>query len=244
MSNKYSYIIIDDESKAIKLLSNIISQYYDNLEMTGSYTTWQTALEALQEEDPDIVFVDISMPHKNGISLLEMVPDIDSEIIFVTAHEEHALKAYKFGPSGYILKPIKDERLRSTIDIALKRVQDKKLAEQFNAEKITLLKNKICIRSGKGLDYVNVDDILYFEATSRYTKIITKDKNYLSSYNIGKFRTMVEDYNFFAVHRSFIVNVDKIRRYETNGTLIMEEGYEIPVSKNVRESFLNLFNKV
>ncbi len=244
MTNSYSYIIIDDEAKAIKMLHNAISRLYDNMELAGSYTEWEPAYGALKNNDADIAFVDISMPHKSGFSLLEMVPDLGSEIIFVTAHEEYALKAFKFSPVGYLLKPVNDNRLQAAIDKAISHVQNKKIASGHLHDEVVSKNNKLGIRNNNGLDYINIDDILYFEANARYTKVVTKARNYLSSCNIGKFKKMVEGRAFYAVHRSFIVNTNHIARYESSGILIMEDGHEIPVSKNTREDFLNLFDRI
>lgn len=244
MTNNYQYIIIDDEAKAIKMLDNAITRLYDNLELAGSYTEWEPALDALRSNDADIAFVDISMPHKNGFSLLEMVPDLACEIIFVTAHEEYALKAFKYSPVGYVLKPVKDSSLQAAVDKAITHVQNKKIALGHLHDEVISKNNKLGIRNHNGVDYVNIDDILYFEASARYTKVVTKARGYMSSCNIGKFKKMVEGKAFYAVHRSFIVNTNHISRYESSGILIMEDGHEIPVSKNTREDFLNLFDRI
>lgn len=244
MTGNYQYIIIDDESKAIKMLHNAITRLYDNLEMAGSYTEWEPALHALENSEVDIAFVDISMPHKSGFSLLEMVPQLDCEIIFVTAHEEYALKAFKYAPVGYLLKPVKDSRLQAAIEKAITHVQNKKIAAGHLHDELITRNNKLGIRNNNGLDYINIDDILFFEASARYTKIVTKTKSYLSSCNIGRFRKLVEGRNFYPVHRSFIVNIAQVARYESSGILITESGHEIPVSKNVREDFLNLFERI
>lgn len=243
MTHSYSYIIIDDEPKAIKLLSRIIQQYYSNLQETGTYISWELALDALKKDEADLIFLDISMPHKNGMALLEMASDISGEIIFVTAHEEHALKAYKYAPSGYILKPIVDDVLKATIDKAIERIRDKKRAAQQQIEKIAG-SNKIAISNKNGLDYVNIDEILFFEADARYTKVITTGKNYTSSYNLGKFKAMLEKHSFYPVHRSYMVNLNRVSRYERSGILIMENGDEIPVAKNARDGFLSLFERL
>ncbi|MBZ0100222.1 MAG: LytTR family transcriptional regulator DNA-binding domain-containing protein [Taibaiella sp.] len=244
MTNSFQYIIIDDEAKAIKMLSNAIGRLYDNLEMTGAYTDWEPALAALENGEADIAFVDISMPRKNGFSLLEMVPDLSCEVIFVTAHEEYALKAFKFSPVGYLLKPVNDARLKAAVDKAITHVQNKKLAAGHVNDAIISKNNKLGIRNNNGLDYINIDDIIYFEANARYTKVVIKGRSYLSSCNIGKFKKLVEGRNFYSVHRSFIVNTDRITRYVSTGVLVMEDGHEIPVSKNIREDFLNLFNRI
>lgn len=238
--NNFTYAIIDDEPNAIRLLQKTIAEQYDNLELQGSFTSGTEAIDALLNNNPDLLFLDISMPHLTGLELLEQMPGLKSEVIFITAHEEFALSAFNFTPAGYILKPINHLKLFSTIDKALQRIQDKRLATLSHAEK-TPHNNKIGIRNSRGIDYVNIDDIFYMEATSRCTKVITREKVYLSSYNIGKLRTMVEPYSFYNVHRSFIVNINKVVRYESSGIVITEGGHEIPVSKSSREEFLHLF---
>ncbi len=243
MTDILSYVAIDDERKAIALLSRLIAQYYPHLEMTGAYTLWQEGLAAIKKNDFDLLFLDISMPQKTGLNLLELAPQLDAEIVFVTAHEEHALEALNFSPSGYLLKPIDENRLISVVDKAIVRAQHKKAAQKAETEKPLRQTGKICIHSNKGIDYVSVDDILYLEAKFRCTKIVTSARTYLSSSNIGKFKKLEGLYNFYAVHRSYIVNVDRIKRYES-GVLTVENGNEIPVSKSLRNDFLKMFNTV
>ncbi len=238
--NSFTYLIVDDEPNAIRLLQKTIAGQYDNLHLLGTYTSVDTAVDALTKNNADILFLDISMPHKTGLELLEQMPDLQSEVIFITAHEEYALTAFNFTPAGYILKPINHLKLFNTIDKALQRVHDKRLAVG-NQEKVLHNNNKIGIRNSKGIDYVNIEDIFYMEATSRCTKIVTKEKVYLSSCNLGKLKMLVESHCFYNIHRSFIVNVNKVIRYESAGIVITEGGHEIPVSKNAREEFLHLF---
>jgi two-component system LytT family response regulator len=243
MKNRHSCIIVDDEPKAIELLADSIQDLYDNIDIMGTYTTWKTALPAIRNNDFDILFLDISMPQKTGIDILELVPELKSEVIFVTAHSEYALNAFKYFAAGYILKPVKDTVLTKTIDKALERISYKKLVAQKKLEQHNA-KNRIAIPNNNGLDYFNLTDILYFEATSRYTKATTSTSEILSSYSIGKFKEILDgNTQFYQVHRSFIVNLDFVKRYERNGTIIMSDGYEIPVAKNTREDFLNIFDK-
>lgn len=244
MENRYKYIIIDDEVKAINLLQKTLSKHCKNLTCVGTYSSPVDFIEVLHQEDFDLLFLDISMPQKTGIKLLEQMPELDCEIIFVTAHEEHALQALNFGPTGYILKPINLNKLTIAINRAIKHIQDKKLAERFTSEKVFHQKGKIGIKNSNGLDYIDVNDILFLKALSRCTKIITTNKEYTSSNNIGKFKSVIEQYDFHSVHRSYIINIRKVKRYESNGIVFMEGGYEIPVAKSSRESFLQLFDRI
>ncbi len=246
--NTFTYIIIDDEPKAIRLLEKKITLHYDNMHQLGAYTSADEAKDVLKAGAFDLLFLDISMPYKTGFSILEDFADLDAEVIFVTAHEEYALKAFGFTPAGYVLKPIVDSKLQDAVNNALQRVAYKKKASAVLNEPPKTDKiqhpDKIGIRNNKGIDYVALDDILFMEATSRYTKVVTKEKVYLSSYNIGKLKQLVEAGPFYQVHRSFLVNLRKIRRYETHGVVIIEDGHELPVAKNLRDDFLRLFENM
>ncbi len=129
MKNNFSCIIVDDEPKAIELLKDCINYLFPNLDVIGSYTSWTVALPALRTTECDILFLDVSMPGKTGLDLLTLLPDLETEIIFVTAHSEHAMSAFKFAPSGYILKPIDDTQLTQAVKKSMERSQLKKAAK-------------------------------------------------------------------------------------------------------------------
>lgn len=239
---KYNCVIVDDEPKAIELLKDSIHELYTNVCVVGSYTTWRTALDALRANGFDILFLDISMPQKNGMDLLELVPGLKCEIIFVTAYSEHAVDAFNVGATGYVLKPINDSLLIKAVDKAIERIDNKKTAAA--KPQAAAVMNKIGIPSTRGTDYVNVDDILYLEATNRYTSVVKKNEKLLSSYSIGKYKTLLENYTFCQVHRSYIVNLNYITRYEHSGIITMANGMTIPVSKQHKDEFQQAFNKL
>lgn len=238
----YSCIIVDDEPKAIELLSESISSLYTNIEVSRTHTNWKDALDSIKHLNFDLLFLDVSMPEKTGMDILNLVPNLKSELIFVTAYTEYAVDAFQYGACGYVLKPIKDDVLSHTIDNAIKKLEQKKLAEQ--GASASLAKAKIAIPNNNGIDYITVEDIIYLEANSRYTRIVLKDKELLCSYNLGKFKQLLENHSFYQVHRSYMVNLNFIMRYKSSGTIVMSPGYEIPIAKNTRDDFFNLFLKV
>lgn len=246
MSNNITCIIIDDEPKAIELLKDCLTDLYKNVTILGTYTSGSQALDALRENQCDIVFLDISMPGKSGLDLMKLLPNLESEVIFVTAHSDYALDAFKYSAAGYVLKPIDDAELATAVDNAIERIINKKLAQRSNtpAHNNVAINPKIGIPNNNGIDYVNVNEILYFETLNKYTKVVTQHSELLSSYNIGKFKDLLEAHAFYQVHRSYIINLNCIRRYESNGVVIMTDNKEIPVSKNVCEDFLNFFSRV
>lgn len=242
MNTSYTCVIVDDEQDAIDLLSGRLGLLYDNITIADTFIQWQDALAALRKNRYDLLFIDISMPGKSGFELLKLLPGLESEIIFVTAHDNFALSAFSFSATGYILKPIDDTELLAAVDKALERIANKSLASQLKSP-VSRISDKIGVPKNHGIDYINVSDILYLESVNKCTQIITANGKYTSSSNIGTFRYLVDSNSFFQVHRSFIVNLNCILRYESVGTLIMQDKKEIPVSRNIKQDFLQIFNK-
>jgi two-component system LytT family response regulator len=238
---KYSSIIVDDEPQAIELLVEQIQTLQKGIEISNTYTTWSKAIEGLRSQECDILFLDISIHGKNGMDLLKIVPEIKSEVIFITAYSNYALNAIKFSPCGYILKPIDDMELAYALDKAINRVDSKKLVKLANE---SLHSEKVGIFNNKGIDYINTQDILYFESINQYTKIVTENAEFTSSYHLGKFSSITDRYPFYKVHRSYVINLKNILRYETSGIVIMSNKMEIPVSRSQRNDFLKIFNAV
>lgn len=240
---KYKSIIIDDEPLAVELLIKHINILKKDIEVLNVYTSWSKAIEGLRTErdNCDILFMDISINGKNGIDLLKIFPDIKSEVIFITAYSDFALNAIKFSPCGYVLKPIDDVELALTLDKAITRI-DAKRTEKRDLD--TYQSERIGIFNNKGIDYVDVKDIIYFESINQYTKITTEKSEYISSYHLGKLSNITDKYPFFKVHRSYVINLKNILRYETSGIVIMSNKKEIPVSRSQRNYFLKIFDSI
>ena len=238
---KYNCIIIDDEPQAIELLVEYLNTLQKNIEVVGSFVSWADAVDGLKQLQYDILFLDISIHDKNGIDLLKIVPDIKSEVIFVTAYSNYALDAIKFSPCGYLLKPIDEVELAVTLEKAIKRIDEKRAAkhvlEAFLAEKVGIFNNR-------GIDYVDVKDIIYFEGIQQYTKITTTRTEFTSSYNLAKFSHITDRFPFYKVHRSYVINLKNVMRYETSGIVIMSNKKEIPVARSQRNDFLKIFEAI
>lgn len=242
MNRDYTCAIVDDEQDAIELLKDRIRLLYPNVKVTGTFMHWQEAVSALRMNKYDILFSDISMPGKSGLDLLKLLPDLDCEIIFVTAHEDYALKAFSFAASGYILKPIDDAELSAAIARSLERVTNKSLAKE--SQKVnSIVQEKIKIPGRHTIEYVNVMDILYLESINKCTQITGVGFKYLASSNLGNYKHLTDSGIFFQVHRSFIVNLNAVVRYTTDSVAIMKDGKEIPVARNSRQDFLSAFEK-
>lgn len=237
---KYNCILVDDEPLAIELLSDMLDTFYaDKIHIAGTYTHWSKAVEVLRAEEYDILFLDISMQGHNSIDLVKAMPAIQSEIIFITAHTNYAVEAFKITATGYIVKPIDELEFTRTVDKAIDRIKNKKLATQRNR-----VSSKIGIPGNGAIDYIDPNEILYLSTFNKCTILKTTAADITSSYNIGKFRDILDENIFRQVHRSYMVNINHVSKYKTEGIIIMKNGDEVPVSKNEREAFLNLFNRV
>ena len=240
MKHDFTCIIVDDEPSSSEMLVDCLSYLYPASTVLGIYDTWKAALLVLRDSEYDLLFLDISMPGKTGLELLEILPDRNSEVIFITAHSDFALSAFKFAPSGYVVKPIDDDKLQEAINNAIERITYKRLAKQ----QFTGNTAKIGIPDKKGTEYVNLKDIIYIEAMNGCTRVVTDTGEITSSYTIGKFKSAIEKNGFIQIHRSFIVNVNCIKRYTSEGFVVLNNGIEISLSKNYKDSFLQIFSKI
>lgn len=239
-----SCIIVDDEPKASELLRERLSILFPSIQVKGVFNEWKKALEAIRTNSIDLVFLDISMPEKTGIDFLKLFPEIPFQVIFITAYSQFALEAIKFSAAGYVLKPIDDYELSFAVNKAMERIKDTSPKPTPMPPPKVNSAIKIGVPNIKGIDYINADDILYFESINKYTKVVTKEYSIMSSYNLGEFKKVINSALFFQVHRSYIINLYHIKRYETSGVIIMEDNMQIPVSKTIRNEFMQAFSKI
>jgi two-component system, LytTR family, response regulator len=241
MTEHFSCIIVDDEPMAIELLTEQLGHLYKNMQIVACCANWEDALTQIRAQKFDLLFMDISIPGKTGIDILKLVPPVAAEIIFITAHEQYAVEAFRFSATGYLLKPVSDAELAQVVNVAIDRIINKRAAQ--GASNIAVAKSdKIGIPNKNGIDYLNTNDILYLESVNKCTKIVTTSKEYMSLSPLLKFHTLTETHNFLQVHRSFIVNLNCILRYESSGLIIMSNKSDIPLARSFKSDFLLRFN--
>ncbi|SHE79773.1 LytR/AlgR family response regulator transcription factor [Clostridium fallax] len=233
-------VIIDDEKIAIDELEYVLTQH-EEVEVIGKYTSAKTAIDDMNELNPDVVFLDISMPDFNGFIAAEQIKEIseDINVVFVTAYDKYATKAFEIEAKDYILKPFSKNRIEMTLD---------RLLEKENNKSIGRIKkvNKIPVKKNNSLILIDLYKILYFVLKDGNTYIITKDEEYIIEETFYQIIKRVEDFNFIRCHRNYIVNLDyvtKILPYVNSTYLIKVKGNDedIPVSrsysKNVKKAF-------
>ena len=247
MIEELTAIIVDDEISNIKGLQKKLKNLFPNITIVGSYQKPEAAIVAIKELKPQLVFLDIQMPRINGFELLKAVDVIDFQVIFVTAYSEYAIQAFKQNAIDYILKPIDNIELKLAVEKAIKSVEAQDNVE-LNSKLLKLISttvtdnNKLIVPTVKGLSFIPQDEVLHIEGYEGYTKIHLEDNSTLmSSYNLGKFEKVVSS-NFFKCHKSHIVNLNKVRHFENEGYLVLENKQRIPISRANKKAFLELFN--
>ncbi len=236
----FSYIIVDDEKKAVKNLENKMKKMFPGANYLQGFTSPEKALEFLKTTQPDVVFLDIEMPGMTGFDLLSALENPEFEVIFVTAYDQYAIRAIKHAAIGYVLKPIDNEELEEAVRKAIDNL-DKKKALEHNRHLLDLLKDKtefISIPTTDGYLFIKPESVMRLEGAGGYTKIFCEDgRELLSSYNLGKFREVFGGKHFFQVHRSHIININYVTAYLHEGYIVMKDDTNIPLSKNKKDDF-------
>lgn len=244
--NKLRCVIVEDEIPAAEELNYIISQY-DFVKVEGIAHDGERGMEIIKDKKPDAVFMDINMPLQNGIKLASLVKELDSsiEIIFVTAYEEYAIKAFEVDALDYILKPFEEKRIDVTINRLICKLKSRSIDNEKLPNIIHEIINKMdkeeklvrkipCERNGK-IILVDVKDIYFCYIEDEKTYVKTKDDSHLVGYTLYQIE---EKTNFFRAHRSYLVNMDNIKELYSwfNGTykLVMNDTQksEVPISRN------------
>ena len=238
-------IIVDDEAYCSETLSMLLKKYCPEVLVVAVCNSGEEALRQIQAKQPQLVFLDIEMPHMNGFEVLEELPEVDFELIFTTSYDQYAIKAIRFSALDYLLKPIDREELVRATDKAMQR-QQKPFPEQLQI----LLQNlqqpaapvfKIAFPTMEGLLMISADTIISCEADSNYTIILQKDKQKtIASRTLKEVEEMLEDHAFVRVHNSYIVNLNEVNKYikGEGGYLMMSDGSKIDVSRSRKEMLL------
>jgi two-component system, LytTR family, response regulator len=247
----YKAIIVDDENRSVDTLRSIIQQFCSNeVEIVGTANSVQEAYTLIHLVKPDIVFLDVEMPHGSGFDLLEKIPKPNFEVIFTTGFDRYAVTAIKFSALDYLLKPINIEEVKDAISKAKKRIESKHTQNNLehlinNLRHPRDKNNKIPISVVNGFQFVPVNTIVFCQADDDYTYIYLTDGQKLTvSKNIKEFEDILANYDFFRIHHSYLMNRDYIKRYikGEGGTILTEQGNELPVSRRRKQEFLEWLN--
>lgn len=242
MMKRFGTIIIEDEKPARDLLKAYLEEF-EQMEILGEYDNGFEGLKAVNEKKPDVIFLDVQMPKLTGFEMLEVL-EHNPEVIFTTAYDQYAIKAFEQNAVDYLLKPFSRERFREAIGKLEARFKKRDANDggKGNIEKIKIhlaegeekLHRVVIKKSGK-IHVISTNNISYLEAQDDYVMIYTNDGKYLKQQTMKYFEKHLDSEQFVRVHRSYIVNVSNIERIEpyekSNYVLILKDGNKVPVSR-------------
>lgn len=236
-------IIIDDEKNSRSAIFNMLRNFCTDIEVAGQAGGVAEGLTLIEKVKPEVVFLDIRMPDGTGFDLLEQVPKIDFQVIFVTACDQYALRAIKFSALDYLLKPVDPQQLIEAVEKIKKHTP---AFDDIHKKINILLRNKngierITLPTFEGLRFVNIKDIMRCESESNYTKFyLITDENILVTRTLKEFEEAFTGLDFVRVHQSHLVNTKYVDRYikGDGGTIAMVDGAEVEVSRRRKDDFL------
>lgn len=242
-------IIIEDEEPARNILK-IYLKKYENIELIGEFYDGFNGIKAINELKPDLLFLDIQLPKLNGFEILELV-EYFPVIIFTTAFDQFALKAFEMNATDYLLKPFSADRFDIAINKAFNKIKNKQPESPVinnlikSVDETIEIINRVVVKSGNKIKVITVDKIIYIEAQDDYVMIYTEDSKHLKEKTMKYFETHLDPSQFIRIHRSYIVNVNFISQLEhfskERYILFLKNGVKLKVSDS---GFKNLKSKL
>lgn len=244
-------ILIDDENNSLEMMEWLIKTYCPQVSIEAMCNSSEKGIEAIRKFRPDVVFLDIEMPHMNGFDMLEQFDKLFFDVVFCTAYDQFAIRAFKYSALNYLLKPVDPADLQETV----RRIEEKKPSPSKEQIEM-LLQNiresakppvqRIALTTNDGMIFVSTQDILYCEAESNYTSVILKGgKKVLVSKVLKDIDETLSGSNFYRIHNSYLINLNHIKKYVRGdgGYVIMENDVTISISRSRRHEFMELFSK-
>ncbi len=246
-------LIVDDEKLGRDTISGLLKKYCKNVNILGECDNIGSAKKIIEEQQPELLFLDIAMPGGGGFELLKSLGDFKFDVIFVTAHEEYILRALRYSAVDYLLKPIDEDELMAAVEQAERRKNEKYqknniknlIKEYFSGTPNAM--NNICIPTSRGFQVIKLEDIVCCEANNTYTIIyMANNDQVLSTKPLADYDLTLSDSGFVRVHKSWLVNLKHVKEYRRGegGVVILTGDKAVDVSRRKKEFFLNELKKV
>ena len=242
--------LIDDEQEGLDVLEYDINRLGMDIQILGKYNDPKIGLGAIREKNPDLVFLDIEMPWMNGFELLDQLEEIPFDVIFVTAYDQFAIKAFRYYAIDYLLKPVDQENLRE----AVARVSEKRkgiskthlhaLIDKLDKEQEPF--TKLALPTLEGFEFIPIESIVRCEASNNYCNVIlTSGKKFLVSRPLKYIQNLLEEHRFYRTHQSHLINLDHIARYvkSDGGYIVMSDNSIVNLSRGKKDGFLEFLNR-
>ena len=236
-------VLVDDDRSSILTLQTLLGASFPQIKIVGTASLVNEAIPLINETEPDLVFLDINMPDGEGFDVIEKVTYKDFQVIFITAFDKYAVRAFEFSALHYLVKPVTHEML----DSAVERYKEAKVEDIDN--RLTVLRDtlrskneKIIIPSTDGLNIVKLSDIVRLEANDVYTIFyMTNGQRFIASKPLNNYEKILEDLPFSRVHSKNLINLMYVKRYikGKGGSVILEDNTEVEVSVRKKSDFLD-----
>lgn len=214
---KLKAIIVDDEESARNVLSNLLLRYCPQVEVIETCTNVVSAVEKIKQLNPDVVFLDIEMPNYAGYEIVSFFDEVNFEIVFVTAYDKYAIKAFEISAVDYLLKPIEIDRLKQAVEKLTKQIQINSNKDNYKTLTETLQNDspsKIVVRNSSGQQIIAIKDIIAIEAQEAYSCIYTMYDQFLMSKNLKFYESLLNDSpDFFRSHKSWLINLSHLKSF-------------------------------
>lgn len=244
-------ILIDDEKNSLEMMEWLLKTYCPQVTVAAMCQSAQEGMEAINRLKPDVVFLDIEMPHMNGFDMLEHFDHLFFDVVFCTAYDQFALKAFKYSALNYLLKPVDPDDLKETV----RRIEEKKAVptrEQINlllqgiknTQKATV--SRIALTTGDGLLFVSTADIIYCQAESNYTTVhLVNGTKMMVSKVLKDLEEALAGSDFYRIHHSYLINLNHVQKFVRGegGYIIMCDGTNLGISRSRRQEFMELFSR-
>ena len=243
-------LIIDDEKNAREALKGILNYNFSEIEVAGEADGVFSGLKAVKEISPDLVFLDIRMGDGTGIDLLQRLDEINFSLIFLTAYDEYALKAFRYSATDYLLKPIDIDELETAIEKVKKNMHHPQIDMQALLESLKpegSTEKKIVLKTSDSIHLVKMTNIIRCEASGNYTSFFFDNrKPIMVSKPLKEFETTLPDSMFFRPHQSHLININKIDHIKKQDgfQVIMTDGSNVPVATRKKDMLLSMLEKL
>jgi len=240
-------ILVDDENHCNQTLAYDLARHCPQVEVVAMAMSGDEAILRIKALQPDLVFLDIEMPGMSGFELINRLKPVSFDVIFVTAYDHYAIQAFRYAAMDYLMKPVVSDQLIE----AVARVGPNHFQAEQGSQLEVLLHNlrdglkspRIAFPSGRGMDFVNTEDIVYCVAESNYTHIrMQNGSKYTCSKTLKDVEHLLAHLGFFRIHQSYLINMRHLQRYlrDDGGYAVMADGSKVPIAKRKKEEFLAL----
>jgi two-component system, LytTR family, response regulator len=241
INSKLKAILVDDEAPANVALQALLEMTCPQVSIMEICENTAKAAEAIIRHQPDVVFLDIQMPHESGIDFLKRLGKFDFDVIFVTAFNQYAIDAFKLSAIDYVLKPVNAEDVTAAIEKVSKNRQGKREREQYQVlfEYLQGNKGRMMLPNKNGLyEVVRIPEIYFCKADGHATHFfLTENRHLMTGSNLGEYKSILFPYQFIQTHRSYIVNMNFVDKYNgQDDFLVLKNGQDIPIGRDFKNA--------